>query len=216
MADYGTFMIANLKPGRRDALLDAGRRWVAERRAPGFVGHAALVTDDAATVALAVRFDSRAAYDRLAADPIQDTWYRQHQAPHLDGEVRWVDGTWHDMSSPGMLVAEGLGRCFAEQRFDQLAELYAADAEFELHVGAEHDRRAGRDQIRDRYAQDFAIRPEFLRWEPVATARGAIVEAEAHQDSPAGRLRFRWIHVLVVTGGRIQRDTVYCTGGTVA
>lgn len=216
MPDYGTFMIANLRPGRRDELLDAGRRWLAERKIPGFVGHAALVSHDAATIALAVRFDSKEAYDKLGADPIQDAWYREHQAPHLDGEVRWIDGTWHDICSPGVLVAEELGRCFAEQRFDQLAQLYAGDAKFELHVGAEHDRRTGRDQIRDRYAQDFAIRPEFLRWEPVATARGAIIEAEAHQNAPAGRLRFRWIHVLDVNGGRIQRDTVYCTGGTVA
>ena len=158
--------------------------------------HAALVGKDAATIALAVRFDSKEAYDKPAADPMQDAWYREHQAPHLDGEVRWIDGTWHDISSPGVLVAEELGRCLAEQRFDQLAQLYAGDAEFELHVGDGHDRRTGRDQIRDRYAQDFAIRPEFLRWEPVATARGAIIQADAHQDSPAGGLRFRWIHVL--------------------
>lgn len=216
MPDYGTLMIANLKPGRRDALLDAGRRWVLERQVPGFVDHAALVSDDAASVALAVRFDSKEAYDKLAADPMQDSWYREHQEPHLDGGVRWIDGTWHDIASPGVLLAEELGRCFAEQRFDQLAQLYAGDAEFELHVGAEHDQRTGRDQIRDRYAQDFAIRPEFLRWEPVATARGTIIEAEAHQDAPTGRLRFRWIHVLEINGGRIRRDAVYCTGGTIA
>ncbi|HVM07017.1 MAG TPA: nuclear transport factor 2 family protein [Candidatus Limnocylindrales bacterium] len=215
MPDYGTLMIANLKPGRRDALLGAEQRWVAERQVHGFVGQAALVTDDAATVAVAVRFDSKDAYAELAADPMH-AWYREHQAPHLDGEVRSINGTWHDISSPGVLLAEKLGRCFAEQRFDHLAELYASDAEFELHVGAEHDRRTGRDQIRDRYAQDFAVRPEFLRWEPVATARGAIIEADAHQDSPVGRLRFRWIHVLDVNGGWIRRDTVYCTGGTTA
>ena len=34
MADYGTLMIANLKPGRRDAFLDAGQRWVLERKVP--------------------------------------------------------------------------------------------------------------------------------------------------------------------------------------
>jgi len=216
MPDYGTLMIGKLKPGRLEAFLEAGERWVLERQVPGFVDHAVLVTDDAATVALAVRFDCKEAYDKLAADPEQADWYREHDAPHLDGEPRWIDGTWHDIASPGVLVAQELGRCFAEQRFDRLAELYAGDAEFELHVGAEHDRRTGRDQIQSRYARDFAVRPEFLRWDPVPTAQGALVEAEALQDSPAGRLRFRWVHLLDVASGRIQRDTVYCTGGTVS
>lgn len=216
MSDYGTVMIANLKPGRLEAFLDAGRRWILERQVPGFVDHAVLITDDSATVALAVRFDSKGAYAKLAADPAQADWYREHDAPHLDGEVRWIDGTWHDIASPGALVAEELGRCFAEQRFDRLAELYAGDAELELHVGAEHDHRTGRDQIRDRYAEDFAVRPEFLRWDVRPADRGAVVEAEALQDSPAGRLRFRWAHILDVSGGRIQRDTVYCTGGVIA
>lgn len=123
-------------------------------------------------------------------------------------------GTWLDVAPPGIVLAQALGRCFAEQRFDRLAELYADDAEFDLHVGAEHDRRTGRHDIADRYAQDFAIRPAFLRWDPVATTRGAVVQAEAIQDTPAGRLRFCWVHLLEVSGRRIQRDTVFCTGGT--
>lgn len=121
----------------------------------------------------------------------------------------------HAPASPAVLVAEELGRCFAEQRFDRLAELYRPDAELELHVGAEHERRTGRDHIRKRYAEDFAPKPIFLRWDAVPTARGAAVEAEALQDTPAGRLRFRWVHLLDVTDGQIRRDTVYCTGGVI-
>lgn len=56
----------------------------------------------------------------------------------------------------------------------------------------------------------------FERWDCIRTSRGAVVEAEALQDSPGGPLRFHWVHLLDVSGGRIQRDTVYCTGGVIS
>jgi len=41
-----------------------------------------------------VRFASKADYLRLADDPAQSEWFAQKVMPLLDGEPRWIDGTW--------------------------------------------------------------------------------------------------------------------------
>lgn len=110
-------------------------------------------------------------------------------------------------------VTDALHRCFAEQRFDDLAALYHEDATFELHVGAEHERCTGRAAITARYAADFAVRPEFRRWDVRPAPWGAVVEAAAVQRHGATDLLFRWTHLLTVEDGRVVSDTIYCTGG---
>lgn len=89
---YGTVMIATLT-GDLDALQKASQDWAAERRVPGFLADELLVAEDGRTIALAVFFQDRGAYERLADDPAQDRWYSEEIAPHLS-DVRWVDGTW--------------------------------------------------------------------------------------------------------------------------
>jgi hypothetical protein len=93
--EYGTVMIAKLKPGKIDDLISWVERWEEERRVPGFVGESILLGDDGSTVVVPVRFESRDAYDRLGQDPTQDEWYQKIAADCLEGEVRWIDGSWH-------------------------------------------------------------------------------------------------------------------------
>jgi hypothetical protein len=89
---YGTVMIATVT-GDIDALQQASEDWAAERRAPGFIVEEVLLSDDGRTVVLAVFFEDRDAYRRLAEDPEQDKWYSERIAPHV-AAVRWIDGTW--------------------------------------------------------------------------------------------------------------------------
>lgn len=89
---YGTVMIATLE-GDVAALQRASEEWAADRRAPGFLVDELLVSDDGRTVVLAVFFEDRDSYVRLADDPGQSEWYRERLAPHLS-DVRWIDGTW--------------------------------------------------------------------------------------------------------------------------
>lgn len=105
-----------------------------------------------------------------------------------------------------------LRACFEHRRFTELAELYAADATFELHIGQYHDQRKGRDSIVERYAHDFAAPATFLRWDVRQAPWGAVVEADALQGEENARARYRWVHLLTIEGGRITDDTLYCTG----
>ena len=89
---YGTVMLATLT-GNADALQAASEDWAAQRRVPGFLVSEVLLADDGRTVVLAVFFEDRDAYQRLADDPAQDRWYSERIAPHLT-DVRWLDGTW--------------------------------------------------------------------------------------------------------------------------
>jgi hypothetical protein len=90
---YGTVMIAKPK-GSAQEFQAAGDRWSAERgQAAGWVGTDLLAADDGRIV-MAVKFESKDAYDRLADDPTQDEWYRTVLAPMLDGDPEWIDGHW--------------------------------------------------------------------------------------------------------------------------
>jgi hypothetical protein len=90
---YGTVMIAKIKGDPAD-IVTAGRAWVAERGATvGYVDQWVLKADDGRFV-LAVRFDSKDSYLKLADDPTQDEWYHRVLAPYLDGEPEWIDGEW--------------------------------------------------------------------------------------------------------------------------
>lgn len=94
---YGTVMIATLT-GSMDAVRRAAAEWVEHRAAAGFLCEEVLLADDGSTVVVPVFFDSKQAYDRLADDPSQDTWWREQMAPHLD-DVKWIDGTWEQALS---------------------------------------------------------------------------------------------------------------------
>jgi len=90
---YGTIMV-----GKRRADLGemraAGDQWARERRVPGFLREDLLAADDGETIIAAVRFASRADYQRLAEDPAQAEWWSTVLAPMLDGEPTWIDGAW--------------------------------------------------------------------------------------------------------------------------
>lgn len=113
-------------------------------------------------------------------------------------------------------TVERFRACFEHQRLPELAELYAEDAVFELHVGVEHDERKGRDAIVARYTADHDPPPTFLRWEARVAPWGAVVEGDALQGGGASRSRFRWVHLLTIEDDRIVADTVYCTGAVPA
>ena len=91
---YGTTMIGTLAPGASVEDLDLAMKAWLERRVDGFLGEDVMLSDDGVTVVSAVRFRDRAAYQALAADPDQSTWYGEHLAPLLADEPRWVDGEW--------------------------------------------------------------------------------------------------------------------------
>lgn len=93
-----------------------------------------------------------------------------------------------------------------------MGQLYAGDATWELHVGDARVLLDGRAAIVDRYAQDLLLPPTLRRWDVRLAPWGAVVEAEAEQGEGAGRVRFRWAHLLTIEQGRITRDVVYCTG----
>ena len=91
---YGTVLIATLI-GSLAALQRASAEWAQERRVPGFLSEEVLMGADGRTVVVPVFFESKQAYQRLAADPEQDRWWNERMAPHLS-DVRWIDGTWQE------------------------------------------------------------------------------------------------------------------------
>ena len=94
---YGTVMIATLT-GSLDQVRGAAVDWAAHRAAAGFIAEEVLLADDGRTVVAPVFFASKQDYERLAADPGQDTWWQEQMAPHLS-DVRWIDGTWQESVS---------------------------------------------------------------------------------------------------------------------
>lgn len=89
---YGTVMTATLV-GTADQVRSVAEEWAQKRQVPGFRREEILVTDDERAVVVAVFFDSREDYQRLADDPEQDTWWTEQMAP-LVSDVTWTDGTW--------------------------------------------------------------------------------------------------------------------------
>jgi len=93
---YGTVMIVRTKDAV-GSIAEAGRKWVAERgHSAGHVDQWVMKADDGRMV-MAVRFESKDAYLKLADDPSQDEWWRTVVQPHLDGEPEWIDGEWETL-----------------------------------------------------------------------------------------------------------------------
>lgn len=113
-------------------------------------------------------------------------------------------------------VTDRLRQGYEDQDHVGMAGLYAEDATWELHVGAESVRLHGRPAIAERYAADLRLPPTVLLWEVRLAPWGAVVEAEAEQGSGADRVRFRWVQLLTVERGRVVRDVVHCTGAVPA
>lgn len=92
---YGTTMIATLADGvTAEQVRDELEGWQKERQVAGFQASHVLIADDGKTVVNVAVFDSKDAYTKLAEDPSQDAWWRDHYAPLLAGEPRWIDGDW--------------------------------------------------------------------------------------------------------------------------
>lgn len=92
---YGTTMIATLAEGvSADDVRAELTAWEQERKVPGFVSSHVLLADDAKTVVNVAIFESKEAYAALADDPDQDAWWQKHYAPLLQGEPKWIDGSW--------------------------------------------------------------------------------------------------------------------------
>jgi hypothetical protein len=90
---YGTVMIGRLRAPVEDAE-ELVKKWVDERRVPGFRCEDILIGDDGVTVVMAVQFEDEASYQALADDPMQDEWWSNRMAPLLDGDPQWIDGHW--------------------------------------------------------------------------------------------------------------------------
>lgn len=92
---YGTTMIGTLADGvSADKVRAELKAWEQERRPDGYQSSHVLISDDGRTVVNVAVFDSKEAYVALADDPGQDQWWREHYAPLLQGEPRWIDGDW--------------------------------------------------------------------------------------------------------------------------
>lgn len=111
-----------------------------------------------------------------------------------------------------LTVAERLRLGYERQDSVGMGELYAADATWELHVGASRALLHGRPAIVERYAQDLRLPPTLRRWHVRPAPWGAVVEAEAEQGEGGDRVRYRWVHLLTIERGRISRDVVHCSG----
>jgi hypothetical protein len=93
---YGTVMIAKVK-GSVDELQARSEAWAKEHgNGAGYIDEWVMQTDDGRIV-VAVRFDSKENYLKLADDPKQDEWYRTQMMPMLDGEPQWIDGEWRSI-----------------------------------------------------------------------------------------------------------------------
>jgi hypothetical protein len=90
---YGTVMVGTLKGSIEDVRL-AVKKWEDERQVPGFVSGEALLGDDGKTIINVVKFTDKAAYEALADDPAQDTWWSTVMRPLLAADPQWYDGTW--------------------------------------------------------------------------------------------------------------------------
>jgi hypothetical protein len=102
VAVYGTCMIATLSPSTTvDAVRLASKRWLEERapHVPGFISEQTLIGDDDSTIVMSVQFRSKADYLALADDPAQDAFWQESFAPLIQGEPRWIDGTWESTGS---------------------------------------------------------------------------------------------------------------------
>ena len=92
---YGTTMIGTMAAGVTAKDIEAEMQaWEAQRHVPGYVSSHVMVAEDGATVINVAMFESKEAYLALADDPAQDEWWREHYAPLLSGEPRWIDGDW--------------------------------------------------------------------------------------------------------------------------
>lgn len=92
---YGTTMIATLADGvGAEQVRTELERWEKEHQVEGFLSSHVLLSDDGTTMVNVVVFESQQAYQALGDDPAQDAWWREHFAPLLAGEPRWIDGTW--------------------------------------------------------------------------------------------------------------------------
>jgi hypothetical protein len=90
---FGTIGHARLKSGRQAQLDALMQEWLQtiRPRIPGdfvqLVGHADEQPEELVFVALA---QDKATYQRLAAMPEQDAWFRRF-AEQVEGDVRWED-----------------------------------------------------------------------------------------------------------------------------
>lgn len=92
---YGTTLIGTLASGvSADDIRAELQAWEKERSPAGYQSSHVLVSDDGTTVVNVAVFSSKEAYAALADDPVQDQWWREHYAPLLAGEPRWIDGSW--------------------------------------------------------------------------------------------------------------------------
>lgn len=92
---YGTTMIGKLASGvHADDLGKELEAWRDARQAKGWVDGHIMLANDGETIVTVALFESKDDYMRLADDPEQDRWWGEHMAPKLDGEPRWIDGTW--------------------------------------------------------------------------------------------------------------------------
>jgi hypothetical protein len=90
---YGTVMIAKINAPIEE-MNARSERWAKEMGSDvGYIDQWVMTTDDGRCV-VAVRFESKDAYLKLADDPRQDEWYRAEMMPLIDGEPQWIDGEW--------------------------------------------------------------------------------------------------------------------------
>jgi antibiotic biosynthesis monooxygenase (ABM) superfamily enzyme len=92
---YGTTMIGTLASGVTVKDVEAEMKaWEAQHHPAGYVSSHVMVADDGKTVINVAMFENQELYMALADSPEQDEWWQKHYAPLLDGEPRWIDGSW--------------------------------------------------------------------------------------------------------------------------
>lgn len=90
---YGTVMIAKINAPIAE-MKARSERWAKEMGSDaGYIDEWVMATDDGRCV-VAVRFESKDAYLKLADDPRQNEWYRTEMMPLIEGEPQWIDGEW--------------------------------------------------------------------------------------------------------------------------
>ena len=93
---YGTVMIGR-STTPIETLREVNAAWkTAIGNDAGFIDERILQASDG-RIAMCVRFKDEAAYKALADNPAQNTWWAEAMAPLLDGDPKWIDGTWQDI-----------------------------------------------------------------------------------------------------------------------
>lgn len=181
---------------------------VAETAAPDhawFYAHVGLqATIDGDSVAMPMRMTG-------VACKTGDTWrFRQAHFSLPAGEQAQGE-SFVARSRDGYNAVAARFRAMVAGDHEAAPALYTNDAVFDANVPEWRFQLQGADAVRRQLDEWHPVAPKLVEWRETTTARGLLIEValwEGEDHQQYGRTQ----HHLEITGGRITRHTMYCTG----